>query len=122
MKLVKVNWFQTPPIDFEHKQYLLYAYLQCVDKSFLGRKVSPHLLHLQKLLNEMDIFLCKYTQMKEAFNKKRYHYFDNPKLEGEENVEVDQIVEIVDFSIPQVKSRIEQGYVIYKKYPEQILH
>jgi len=122
MKLVEVNWFQTPPIDFEHKQYLLYAYLQSVDKSFLGRKVSPHLLHLQKLLNEMDDFLSKYLQMKEVFNKKRYYYFNNPKLEGEENLEVEEIVEIVDFSIPQVKSRIEQGYVIYKKYPEQILY
>jgi len=117
-----LDWYQSPPIDFEHKQYMLYAYLQSVDKTFLNRRVSPHLLHLERLQEEMDYFMTKYILMKKVFDRNRYLYFDNPKLEGELNLEVEDIVEIVDFSLPQIESRIKQGYVIFEKYPKQILY
>ena len=122
MKLMPLDWYQSPPIDFEHKQYMLYAYLQSVDKTFLNRRVSPHLLHLERLQEEMDYFMTKYILMKKVFDRNRYLYFDNPKLEGELNLEVEDIVEIVDFSLPQIESRIKQGYVIFEKYPKQILY
>ena len=122
MKLISLNWFQAPPIDFEHKQYMLYAYLQSVDKSYLSQKVSPHLLHLERLQEEMDYFMTKYVLMKKVFDRNRYLYFDNPKLKGELNLEVEDIVEIVDFSLPQIESRIKQGYIIFEKYPKQILY
>ena len=122
MKLMPLDWYQSPPIDFEHKQYMLYAYLQSVDKTFLNRRVSPHLLHLERLQEEMDYFMTKYVLMKKVFDRNRYLYFDNPKLKGELNSEVEDIVEIVDFSLPQIESRIKQGYIIFEKYPKQILY
>tara|TARA_B100000282_G_C31659231_1_gene456711 strand:+ start:555 stop:923 length:369 start_codon:yes stop_codon:yes gene_type:complete len=122
MKLMPLDWYQSPPIDFEHKQYMLYAYLQSVDKTFLNRRVSPHLLHLERLQEEMDYFMTKYVLMKKVFDRNRYLYFDNPKLKGELNLEVEDIVEIVDFSLPQIESRIKQGYIIFEKYPKQILY
>ena len=121
MKLISLDWFQAPPIDFEHKQYMLYAYLQSVDKSYLSQKVSPHLLHLERLQQEMDYFMSKYILMRKAFDQNRYKYFSNPKLEGEQNDNVEEIIEIVDYSLPQIESRIRQGYLIFERYPKQIL-
>lgn len=122
MTLLDLDWYSKPPIDFEHKQYLLYAYLTTVDKSYLTKKVSPHLLHLERLKDEMDYFISKWIIMQKIFDKNRYVYFDNPKLEGEKNIELSKIVEIVDYAVPQVDARIRSGYVLFEKYPKQILY
>jgi len=122
MKLISLDWFQAPPIDFEHKQYMLYAYLQSVDKSYLSQKVSPHLLHLERLQQEMDYFIGKYDIMRKAFDRNRYSYFDNPKLIGEDNIELSKIVEIVDYANPIVDAKIRQGYLLFEKYPNQVLY
>jgi hypothetical protein len=59
--------------------------------------------------------------MRKAFDENRYKYFSNPKLKGEQNDNIEEIVEIVDYSLPQIESRIRQGYLIFEKYPKQIL-
>lgn len=121
MELIRLDWYIQDPIDFEHKQLILFAYLHEVDQTFLSRIVSPHLLHLEKLERELTLFREAYNSMKDSFDKERYKWFDNPKLIGEHNQFVDDIVEIVDFSIPQIKTRIDHGYRIFDKYG-QILY
>ena len=49
MKLIPIDWYIQSPIDFEHKQYVLFAYLQEVDNTYVKKVVSPHLFHLEKL-------------------------------------------------------------------------
>ena len=122
MKLIDLDWYSQSPIDFEHKQYLLHAYLQSVDQSYLDKKVSPHLLHLERLKEEMDYFISKWIILQKTFDKNRYVYFDNPKLEGEDNIELTRIVEIVDYANPQIFAKIKQGYVLFERYPNQILY
>ena len=122
MKLIDLDWYSQSPIDFEHKQYLLHAYLQSVDQAYLDKKVSPHLLHLERLKEEMDYFISKWIILKKTFDKNRYVYFDNPKLEGEENIELAKIVEIVDYANPQIFAKIKQGYLLFERYPNQILY
>lgn len=122
MKLIDLDWYSQSPIDFEHKQYLLHAYLQSVDQSYLDKKVSPHLLHLERLKEEMDYFISKWIILQKTFDKNRYVYFDNPKLEGEDNIELARIVEIVDYANPQIFAKIKQGYVLFERYPNQILY
>tara|TARA_B110000285_G_scaffold169191_1_gene189272 strand:- start:463 stop:831 length:369 start_codon:yes stop_codon:yes gene_type:complete len=122
MELLSLTWYSEAPIDFEHKQYLMYAYLQEVDKLFLSQKVSPHLFHLERLKDEMDYFISKWIIMQKTFDKNRYAWFDNPNLEGEDNKELKQIVDIVDFALPQIDSRIRQGYMLLERYPKQVLY
>lgn len=122
MKLIDLDWYSQSPIDFEHKQYLLHAYLQSVDRCYLDKKVSPHLLHLERLKEEMDYFISKWIILQKTFDKNRYVYFDNPKLEGEDNIELARIVEIVDYANPQIFAKIKQGYVLFERYPNQILY
>lgn len=122
MKLIDLDWYSQSPIDFEHKQYLLHAYLQSVDRCYLDKKVSPHLLHLERLKEEMDYFISKWIILQKTFDKNRYVYFDNPKLKGEENIELTKIVEIVDYANPQIFAKIKQGYLLFERYPNQILY
>ena len=60
--------------------------------------------------------------MQKTFDKNRYAWFDNPKLEGEENKELAMVVEIVDYALPQIDARIRSGYVLFEKYPKQVLY
>jgi hypothetical protein len=114
-ELLSLTWFIESPIDFEHKQYLLFAYLQKVESSFLEKKLSPHLLHLEKLSDELFGFESSFELIKKDFDKNRYIYFDNYKLEGENNEIILEIREIVNFSLPQIEPRIKMGYKILEK-------
>jgi hypothetical protein len=114
-ELLPLTWFIESPVDFEHKQYLLFAYLQKVESSFLNKNLSPHLLHLERLSDELLGFQSSFEIMKKNFDKNRYVYFDNVKLEGENNELILEIKEIVGFSIPQLEPRIKMGYKILEK-------
>jgi hypothetical protein len=113
--LLPILWYVETPIDFEHKQYVLSNYLQKVDFSFYKKKLSPHLLHLEKLIDELESFSSSYKMIKNKFDKNRYIFFENIKLEGEDNKIILEIKEIVEFSILQIEPRIKTGYLILKK-------
>lgn len=120
-KLLPTTWFIETPIDFEHKQYILLSYLQNVELSFLDKRLSPHLLHLEKLVDELLCFQSSFSMIKKDFDKNRYVYFDNVKLQGEDDEIITQVIEIVDFSIPQIEPRLKMGYKILEKN-KQILY
>ena len=115
-KIIPITWYIESPIDFEHKQFLLLAYLQVVDGSFIQKHLSPHLLHMEKMIIELNDFKESYNTYKKNFERQRYIYFDdNSKLNGENNLLIDEIIEIVNFSIPQIITRIDLGNSILLK-------
>lgn len=114
-KILPITWFIETPIDFEYKQFILLAYLQKVELSFMEKKLSPNLLHLEKLVDELIAFQSSYDMIKKEFDKNRYVYFDNVKLEGEKDETIGEVIEIVNFSIPQIEPRLKMGYKILKK-------
>ena len=121
MELLPIDWYFTPPIDFEHKEYRLYSYLLEIDKSFSNKKLSPHFLHIEKLLDEMNIFKSSYNNIIIEFDKKRYKYFDNPLLENIKDENLDIIISIVDLAEPQLNMRLLYGQKIFEKY-NQLLY
>ena len=115
-EIIPITWYLESPIDFEHKQYILLSYLQKVDDSFLYKKLSPHYLHMEKMIIEMLNFQNSLFDIRKKFDKERYVFFvENPKLEGENNELIDEINNIVEFSLPQVKTRLELGKFILRK-------
>lgn len=113
VEILPIHWYFESPIDYEHKQYVLLGYLMKVDSSFIEKKLSPHLLHLEKLTKELQNFEISFFDMKKEFDRNRYIYFsDNSKLIGEDNHLIYEIKEIVDFSIPLIQTRIDLGYKI----------
>jgi len=119
--LLPLTWYIESPIDFEHKEYVLYSYLQKVDYDFHKKNLSPHLLHLEKLIDELLNFDASFNIIKKDFDKNRYIFFENVKLEGEDNTLIYEIKSIVEFAIPQVEPRIKLGYSILKRN-NQILY
>ena len=114
--LITLKWYTESPIDFEHKQYVLLSYLKKVDDSFIKKILSPHLLHMEEMIKELNFFKENLKETKKMFDKNRYIYFSgNPKLEGENFYLIEEIREIVEFSIPQVNSRIILGNIILSK-------
>lgn len=117
-----IDWYIQEPLDFEHKSYMILGYLQTVDHSFIiDKKVSPYLLHLERLLEELDEYEVTYYKMLEGFRRNRYTYFENPKLDGLNNTLVTEVKEIVSFSAPLIETRIEYGYKVLDKF-NQLLY
>ena len=120
--IIPITWYIDEPIDFEFKQYTLLAYLQKVDESFLYKRLSPHLLHMEEMIMDMFMFRESFVDMRKKFNKNRYIFFkENPKLEGENNLIIEDIREIVEFSIPQIETRVNLGNYILQKN-KQVLY
>jgi hypothetical protein len=121
-EVLSPNWYMEPPIDFEYKQYILLAYLQKVDKSFMDKKLSPYLLNLENIVNELYVFKTKFEITNADIQKNKYFFFDdNKKTDDSENILLVDIVEIVDFSIPQINTRIDFGKTILNRY-KQLLY
>lgn len=117
-----ITWYSESPIDFEYKQYILFAYLQKVENSFINKIVSPHLLHMEKMLDEMSTFDKLIDDYRGQFDRHRYIYlFKDNKLTGENDEMLMEVRKIIDFSIPQLKTRIDFGYKVFEKN-KQILY
>jgi hypothetical protein len=116
MDTLPLAWYLEPPIDFEHKQYVLWSYLHRVDQSYLEKRVSPYLLQLERLEQDLLGFGQDLSGMRQGFDRSRYLYFPNPHLEGEELELLDVIQDIVRYSEPQIHSRIETGRIILSRY------
>lgn len=117
--IIPITWYIDEPIDFEFKQYTLLAYLQKVDESFLYKRLSPHLLHMEEMIMDMVMFRESFVDMRKKFDKNRYIFFkENPKLEGENNLIIEDIREIVEFSIPQIETRLTLGNYILQKHKQ----
>lgn len=119
-KLISSYWYLEPPIDFEHKQYVLFNYLQNVDFKFQNKILSPYLLHMESLMDELNSINSSFKMIKKHFNRNRYLFLENYKIDGENDKIIQEIKDIVNFAIPQIDARIKTGYVILKKN-QQIL-
>jgi len=117
---LNLDWYFESPLDFELKQYRLLSYLRVVEDSFLLKKLSPHLLHLEKIKTELINFKESYHNLYGSLLKNKYFYFKDNSLDGIDNEELYVVYDIVNFSIPQVESKISLGYSILEKH-KQIL-
>jgi len=110
MKLIPINWYFQSPIDFEHKQYILFAYLQEVDN-----------LYLEKLEKELCGFRSCMQDTESNLKKQKYYYFQEENSIVYNDDLLSEVKDIVEFSIPQISSRIQVGYKIAAKY-KQLLY
>lgn len=119
--MLHVDWFIEPPMDFEQKNYLLLDYIQQIDNSFKIQKLSPYLLYTEKLVEEMTRFKEGRERMREALRKKKLNL--SRKIhwivtDVDETKEMKTVVEIVDYSMPILESKLVLGYKLLEKYPQ----
>lgn len=119
--MLSVNWFIEPPLDFEHKNYILLDYVQKVDDAFKIQKLSPYLLYTEQILHEMNQFKQARENMRQAMRKKSLNI--SKKIywivtEVEETDEMKTVVEIVEYAVPVLQSKLTLGYKLLEKYPQ----
>jgi hypothetical protein len=73
---------------------------------------------MENMLKELHMFDERFLTTLKDFDKNRYKFFENPKLDGEDNELVYEIKDVVDFSIPQVKTRLALGYKILERHSQ----
>ncbi|MBI1185202.1 hypothetical protein GC194_13085 [bacterium] len=112
------NWFCDGNADFEYKKYLLLAYLQYVNRHFKETRLYPGLAELVNHYRNLHHFLDSKRKLDEGFpkqvdgidmNKLRLVY---KKVLKEENI-LDTIEHLVKFSLPKIKSYLDNGKEIY---------
>lgn len=120
-ELLEIDWYYQSPIDFEHKQYKLFSYLQKCDSAFYERVFSPYLLHTEKIVTEMEMTLENIKNFERSAVKKSIFFSLEglylredglPKIE-----ELEVVGEIIEFSLPLLSQRIDLGKRLHKKYP-----
>jgi len=115
------TWFYEPPIDFEHKHYLLLQYLSDIDRSYSLLKLSPYLLYTEKITESMRNFRIGLKNQKKLMVGKILGFSLQRGIVREEveNIpEIEEIEEIVDYSLPLLDSKVKMGYKLLKKYPQ----
>ena len=118
MKPLSPDWFIDGTLDFEIKKYAFLAYLQQVSREFSEVRLYPalgDLIHQHQNLHQFksqkqDLQRKFPAQLTDAdFSAQRLIY--EPTYEDPEDLlEIDQIV---DFAIPELEVRMQEGKEIY---------
>ena len=119
MKELPHDWLTQGHIDFEYKKYLLLAYVQEVKKQFNRQRLYPFLSDVVFHYKNMLMLREKGELLKGAFPKKLSKAdMQNLELIYERLVEdeplMQEINDILSFSIPQMKAALEEGKEVYE--------
>lgn len=119
MKQLAANWMTEGQLDFEYKKYILLAYLQDIDKQFKNQKLYPFLSdlieHYETLVTIKENKQGAATEFPKRLRKLD---IENFKLEYEriitEDKYMEEIQQILDFSIPAIKGHLDDGTELYE--------
>ena len=125
MKTLNDYWITEGPLDFEYKKYKLLAYLKYVHNSFKNNLLYPemsdlvqHYRNLLELKDSKELMVTKFPkELKKAD-------ISNLKLIYQrlitDDTYMEEIGQILDYSIPQVESTLEAGKAIHEFVEEQL--
>jgi len=119
------NWITENHIDFEYKKYVLLAYLQHVSENFTEHRLYPYLSdlveHYRNLRTLKDNKQQLFTHFPERMIKADLEQF---KFIYEKMVEDDQLMQeienIISFSLPQIEAYLRDGKKIYDLIEERL--
>ncbi|MFY0673523.1 MAG: hypothetical protein JXQ87_08960 [Bacteroidia bacterium] len=119
------NWFCDGNADFEYKKYVLLAYLQYVNRHFKETKLYPALGELVNHYQNLHQFLTSKKKLDEGFPKESSG-IDVRKLQliykqvlKDDHV-LDNIEQLVKYSIPKIKSYLDNGKDIYEFFEDNL--
>lgn len=125
MEKLDQDWITKGHIDFEYKKYVLLAYLQSVKGQFEGQKLYPFMsdlvAHYKNLLSLKESKKLIYEQFPQQISKTD---FENLRITYEKLIDDDEVMkeieDILQYSLPKVKSTIEEGKEIHDFIEEQL--
>lgn len=118
MNKLSDNWITEGWIDFEYKKYLLLAYMKHVSSQFKEVKLYPPLAELIHHYSRLKVFTESKDQLKDTFPKQlQGPDWDSMKLSYKplhmDDELMQQLNEIVNYSLPKFQKAIEEGKDIY---------
>jgi hypothetical protein len=118
MVTLSANWLTEGHIDFEYKKYLLLAYLQQVESRFQEIVLYPHLQELVEHYHNLLGYKKQTETLKQDFPKTVTAIdFQDFSLKFKSVIEDDAIMQeladIVDFSLPIMEQKLKEGKEIY---------
>ena len=119
--MLQFDFYYQPPIDFEHKNYVLLSYLKEIDEAYSYHKLSPYLLYTEKLVQDMKFFQDNEWRFTNSlwtpivsFNLQT----GSRRREVQKGEEMKEIIEIVHYSIPLLESKVNLGWKLLERYPQ----
>ena len=118
MKALSQNWIVENLIDFEYKKYELLGYLQGIKQEFKDEKLYPSLSDLITHYNNLVTLKNNKQQLNDSFGKFLLK-IDLEKLKliyesiEKDSLMLNEIENIIDFSIPQIECHLKEGKDIY---------
>ena len=119
--ILPLDWFLRPIIDFEYKSLILAAYLQKLDVSYSLHKLSPYLFWTEKLVQDMKKFEKEFKEFDSSLKREIVGFSWKFGIVYEEKKtmrEIEDIMELIDYSVPILESKIQQGYKLNAKFPQ----
>lgn len=125
MKSLSKTWLTDPIIDAEYKSYVLLDYLQHVQKAFEKLKLFPALSELVEHYRQLLLLKSSSDIAHGLFPKKLVGInWKEKQLTYEQLVNdtslMQEILYTLEFSIPQIKKKIEVGKEIYDEAESHI--
>ncbi|WNJ19672.1 hypothetical protein [Pontibacter sp. G13] len=125
MKKLDLDWFISGWNDFEHKRYLLLAWLQYVGKEFASLRLYPQLSEVLRHYHHL-------SQYQQAKNMLSNHFPETLDWESvgwdgltfakqeQESMPIQEVDAIVGYSLDQLQEYMREGREIYDFLESQI--
>lgn len=119
------NWITEGLVDYEYKKYQLLAYLQTVEAHFTEAKLYPPYSELYGHYRQLVVFKQSQEELADRFPK-QFKLTDGRSAPVQEtkpeytDAVLNEINDIVAFSIPEMASYLEQGRTIYHEVEDQL--
>jgi len=118
MQTLNANWFIEVPIDFEHKQYQLLAYLQQINAHFNKTQLYPNLNDLIFHYNNLKKFKSDKTTLESNFPVRLSNVdiaavrITYEKIVNDDTM-MQEIEQIIGYAVGKIKPAIKEGQEIH---------
>lgn len=125
MKSLRPNWFFEDLPDFEYKKYVLLAYLHEIHQQFHETRLYPALsdlvFHYRNLTGFIEQKHAVYDRFPERISEIDLKHLRLAFTKVMSNDELmDHLEEVVTYSIPELKKRLDEGKDIYDFIEKEI--
>ncbi len=126
MKTLSKDWLIEKHIDVEYKRYVLLAYLQEVSNKFDRNMLYPfladliqHYMNLKNFQHDAEKLSSSFPQKLKSLDTQKYRLIYEKLYENDDLIE--ELNDIINYSIPQFEVYLEEGKKIYD-FVEKKLH
>lgn len=124
--ILTLDLFTQVQADFEMRQYKILVALKKITEDFQHNKIYPHLSHLAELHRTLSDIKTRLEDLRSEFPKRiKKIDFVNQEIEHEvvfvDGSDLQKVEELIEWSMPFIEAKIEEGKTIYEFVNEKIL-